>query len=460
MLKRLLTYWEDLFSNKPLEVFLAEVKNYFDSEEIKEEALLLQHRISQLEDYRRKGIIDNNDYLDRQSELSSATFQIQKRISEFYLPVVYLNEFGNKSNSTYYGLEYHEVDDWQFIETLNIKNKIGLGFNSITNNPIYREDDVIVCKKTTLGSINEKQTVVVVTKDNNIFIKSIRKIGRAIELNPIVVINEKSFSIPLRDVLEIWVVESKIKSSRGHFYKTSFKSDDEYIHAFVEIPNLFILPIQQYLLFFDEYVKVAKGEKITFEITKNEFGIEITVLKNKKQNIGNIQRWLNEYFSLVKQDSSNLNVKIENEVDKNEIDIMLKELSFQVEHLKKSLENLSKKNSILEDEVKYLKKVSKSKISLSIDKPKNQVDLWDNIFNLIREGRILKAINLLLQFSNREFNEFNEILHLHSRINLLNIDSRQGIIDDKTKYLEINKITKSLIDLTKVIKEKTVANKG
>jgi hypothetical protein len=87
MLKKLIQVWDDSFSGDPLENFLQGVKDSIEYDEIRDEAIRQLHRLTQLEELRRKGVIKNEDYTQKQSEISTASNDILKKINSYYLPI-------------------------------------------------------------------------------------------------------------------------------------------------------------------------------------------------------------------------------------------------------------------------------------------------------------------------------------------------------------------------------------
>ena len=76
--------------------------------------------------------------------------------------------------------------------------------------PSYCDGDILICIKTSINNLTERQPVIVVGKDNSIFLKKVKKSGNnldLISLNP----EYSTFQIPLKDIGEIWLVDSKIK---------------------------------------------------------------------------------------------------------------------------------------------------------------------------------------------------------------------------------------------------------
>jgi len=211
LLKELISYWDDLYTSKPLDKFLQGVKHRFDDDEIREEAIRQLHRYFQLEELRKKGIISNDDYIQKQSEISNAAYDTLKKITSFYLPILPIRAIAGTNAAPQYSVDYKEIEEWKLIPKGDIKSKIGIRVEGDSMNPLYLDGDTLVCKRVVVDEVTERQTVVVVAKDDTIFLKKIKKKGSSLELisiNP----DFPSFDLPLREIAEIWLVDGKLKA--------------------------------------------------------------------------------------------------------------------------------------------------------------------------------------------------------------------------------------------------------
>ena len=210
MLKKHIPYWEDLYSLKPLEVFLKEVKDNFENDEIKENAIRLLHRHSRLEAHRNKGVLDNKDYLTSESEISASAFEILKKITVEYLPILPVRAIAGTESGHQYAVESHDIEEWRLVPKIDTKGKIGIRVEGKSMQPLYKEGDILICSKILLGRITERQNIVIVDAENNIYVKRVRRKDENIEL---ISLNEeyKPFEIPIDEIKEYWKVEDKIK---------------------------------------------------------------------------------------------------------------------------------------------------------------------------------------------------------------------------------------------------------
>lgn len=210
MLKKFIPYWEDLYSLKPLEVFLKEVKDMFENEEIKDNAIRLLHRHTRLENHRNKGILDNKEYLTSETEISTSAFEILKEISKEYLPILPVKAIAGNGSGHQYAIESRDIEEWKLVPKVETKGRLGIRVQGKSMQPLYKQGDILICKKILLGRITERQNIVVVDIENNIYVKRIRKVDDSIEL---ISLNEdyEPFKIPIDEIKEYWKVEDKIK---------------------------------------------------------------------------------------------------------------------------------------------------------------------------------------------------------------------------------------------------------
>lgn len=210
MLKHLTQHWENIYT-KSLDKFLQEVKDYFEDEELNDDSIRQLHRFFQLEDMRKKGVVDNSYYVQKRTEISDASFYILDKIRNEYLPILPVKAVAGHNSGLYFAVEYKQIEEWKFFPQGDVRHKIGIRVEGDSMEPLYIDGDILVCKNTTtLEGISERQPVVIVTTDNSIFVKNIRKKRSVLEL---VSMNSEfeTFELPLREIAELWLVETKVK---------------------------------------------------------------------------------------------------------------------------------------------------------------------------------------------------------------------------------------------------------
>lgn len=205
-----LKYWREVFATRPLREFLKEVMGQFDDEKVSDEVTALLHRLTQLDELRKQGVLSNADYILQRTEISTAAQNLLKTIEEQYLPILPVNAKAGMDPGFFYSITYSNIEEWRFLEKGRIKNKIGIRVNGTSMEPDFYSGDILICKKVLLADVKASQPVVVVGKDNSVYLKTIK-----IEKDQLILISinkdYEDFPLPLDDVLEIWLVEEKLK---------------------------------------------------------------------------------------------------------------------------------------------------------------------------------------------------------------------------------------------------------
>ena len=135
-------------------------------------------------------------------------------------------------------------------------------------------------------------------------------------------------------------------------------SSDNYNYSYIKLPREIKNSIQQYLTFFTEYVSIAKNEKINFEITATNDGLQIRTIKNSKIDTSKIQLWLSEYLAIYKDNLETITIKTEGKVEAKDIDILIVKLENQISHLNNSLKIASLENITLKESNRFLKELT------------------------------------------------------------------------------------------------------
>ncbi|MWW25818.1 hypothetical protein [Algibacter lectus] len=126
----------------------------------------------------------------------------------------------------------------------------------------------------------------------------------------------------------------------------------------IKIPSELVTSYNQFLEYFSDYVKHAKGEKIEFNIVKLRDGLDISLLVPDDSDIETIGNYLNEYLNFTKQNIENLKVNVETDISETDFNLLVLDLKHQVTSLKHSLELASLRNNLLSGQVDHLKELS------------------------------------------------------------------------------------------------------
>lgn len=134
---------------------------------------------------------------------------------------------------------------------------------------------------------------------------------------------------------------------------------DNSLFEHIELPNELKTPLQQYIVFFKEYVRISKGQEIDFEVKQDEKGLKIVTNENDEQSLNDINRWFQEYVSFVKKNINDIIINIEAEnIDTKEIDFLRLKLESQLIKLEQDLKIANLENKMLQKSNEFLKKIS------------------------------------------------------------------------------------------------------
>jgi len=133
----------------------------------------------------------------------------------------------------------------------------------------------------------------------------------------------------------------------------------------IKLPKELVLPIQQYLIFFKEYTRTAKGKEVNLNIVEVTNGIEISYSPTRQTDKEIIIKWFEEYIQILKDNIYEENPTIKkieaaNNVSENEIQILILKLENQISHLRNSLKIAELKNRLLEDKYNDIKQLALS----------------------------------------------------------------------------------------------------
>ena len=126
----------------------------------------------------------------------------------------------------------------------------------------------------------------------------------------------------------------------------------------IKIPPELVTSYNQFLEYFSDYVKHAKGESIEFKIEKLKDGLDISLSVPDDSDIDTIGNYLDEYLNFTKQNIEKLKVNIETDISETDFNLLVLDLKHQVTGLKHSLELASLRNNLLSGQVDHLKELS------------------------------------------------------------------------------------------------------
>lgn len=229
--------------------------------------------------------------------------------------------------------------------------------------------------------------------------------------------------------------------------------------------------IKQYLVYFPEYVKKAKGEKIKFEVTSDNEFLGIHISKDVDSEV--ISGFLMEYVGFIKKTINNLNPEIRSDLSETDRNLLLIELRSEIRHLQTSLEIKNVEKKLLLKEVQIFKELlsesikndSNNSIVVNVSSSSNAISTSNISFNIINELENLqneffdiKSIPIYDDAIKHEINNIdNELMKLDEN-DIENIREKKHILKKIRRVLE--KFNDSDSDLNKILKEgKGIAKK-
>lgn len=136
------------------------------------------------------------------------------------------------------------------------------------------------------------------------------------------------------------------------FENTEFKNGAKsYLRDQIKMPVQMRTAFKQYLIFFNDFVKIAKGRDVSLEIHSGEEGLELLLGVESFAQIDEINRYLTEYLDFVRQNIDSLNVIFESKPTQAQANILILDLRNQIRNLQSSLENRTLENKMLRERI-------------------------------------------------------------------------------------------------------------
>jgi hypothetical protein len=188
----------------------------------------------------------------------------------------------------------------------------------------------------------------------------------------------------------------------------------------MEMPKSIRVYFHQYLTFFKEYVKLAKGEEIDIEILENKNGIQVKVNLDSKLSLNTISSWLGEYINYTKQNISGLRVNFEKEASTYEADLLIAKLENQISNLQNNIRILKLENQQLKMSNSFLDKtaynittpmISRSAVNYDGDKYEQE------LMQLAGDGNLKEAIEkAIIYYQEIDREGYNELIIQSSKL--------------------------------------------
>jgi len=222
----------------------------------------------------------------------------------------------------------------------------------------------------------------------------------------------------------------------------------------IKVPKELATAVQQYLLFFREYLITIADIELDFDVILNRNFLEIKVEFNDKIGQNEFLNYFHEYISFAQLNSLN---KLDPVNSINSLELKLFKANFQVQ-----IQNLNNQIELKSWQVKYLESeltsaneernlllkavIDNTNIDNThiITKKITDIDLVKEVRNLISSSEILKVFNILS--THNDFSEDSIILLLNNKWNNLQKTYLAGAIKHSDYMIILNEISKSLLD--------------
>jgi small GTP-binding protein len=126
--------------------------------------------------------------------------------------------------------------------------------------------------------------------------------------------------------------------------------EESYLKQTLKVPKEFQTAIKQYLVYFNDFVRKAKGMGIKLEIHTGDDGLDLLLEDKAGTNIPLINKYLSEYTGFIKENIDNLAIFPESNMSDNNLGLLMIELRAQIRNLKTYLETIIFTNNRLKDD--------------------------------------------------------------------------------------------------------------
>lgn len=193
----------------------------------------------------------------------------------------------------------------------------------------------LALKQAIYRNVDMKSNIEVIAKDNNIIDSDF---FLTLQFYPPQILSEinSAFKFAVQEFETLWdEVQEKLSQKNKSFT--------------FSVPKEMTIALKQYLVYFPEYVEIAKGKKISFEVKTTNAGLYVQL--GDDSNIEGVNDYFNEYLNFVKSNIDILNIKFELEISETKKEIFIIGLKQQVHHLKQQMELKNFEIKVLEREV-------------------------------------------------------------------------------------------------------------
>ena len=293
---------------------------------------------------------------------------------------------------------------------------IKIGVNSFLLKPVETKKLISLVEELAKGILLERQ-VKAIEEQKKIAEENLRKLNQELEKRVEERTKDLQKEIKERIQAEDELNELKKREKQQTVYKTKITN----------IPYSLLTSIQQYLLFFREYVNTCKQIEINFNVLVKSKAIELIFEVENINELEQIKIYLEEYIELSKSEFI-APINVENNCSKNEIDILKLRLEQQISNFKMELKFCNFKSNFFENNLNELKKQNSEMIG-----------------EILKLNSSEKAIPQLLQVNFEKKNIDNKMIFDGNGQNTIISNSPGSIINYELSLLEefIERLEKS-----------------
>lgn len=289
----------------------------------------------------------------------------------------------------------------------------------------------------------------------------------------------------IRDIIgkEIIIKKSSIRRNKN-------KNKDTVFNFLIHTPTELQTAFQQYLLFFNDYIRLAKNKTVNLEVSRNENGLDIKIDLEKQSNLVEIKEYLFEYINFIKQEIEKIEIFVYPEISQKEFELLILELRNQIKSLQASLEinkllkinSIYNQSTILKEAFKELIdrdnariltdtnsikksdfhinsifKKDEASIEAIYEKYKSKYQTIPNSFfeeleRLMKSGKIDEVIKLLLE-EIEDFNLRKDLLVLKNQLNKLQSSEKLNLLGFSETQIWFSKINNGLLMIINSLKK-------
>ncbi len=258
------------------------------------------------------------------------------------------------------------------------------------------------------------------------------------------------------------IPKEKKSYSSSDFFKEKFQdfdlNDKEGI-IIENIPEVLKTCLQQYIVYFREFLFKVKGIKIFFNVSLIEEGLRLEIKPNEIGDGVKLQSWFDEYMEYIYEKEEEFKVNFETEVSDNEARIAMAELKNQIRYLESQLEiHAIAINALTSGNQSTMRRLQfPNKDNYFSNRNYSDIDDYLNALrNLLEKVKVRAAIDLLKDYTSHSGDlsiSGDEIILLKSRLNSIEHEKLHEQISSDTYITKKQNIIMHILKIIKTLEE-------